>query len=197
MPAHDDEDMLDHTERDRIDDLLAQDRQGMLRAANARIAGGMYVRIARTHAERNSVVASRWQWQILVVAVASAVLAAVWITMPRRSALPAASPSAQLPLVAPSRAPIAEQSPVRTRVRRVAPLPSGTRLLVARSTVPRQPTFPMNVAPTEQELLLMQVASRSAQEQQAIAEAIADAKSQGDKQTQEFDQWLQQRGGKQ
>ena len=70
MSAREDDNMQDRTQHEPIDDLLGLDRQLTLRAANERIAGGMYARISRAHAERRLVRAGRWRWALAGAAAA-------------------------------------------------------------------------------------------------------------------------------
>ena len=82
MPVRNDDNPLDRTDPEGIDDLLAQDRDLLARAADERIAGGMYARIAHAHAERKVAAGWRWQWQLAIASLACAVLVAVWFALP-------------------------------------------------------------------------------------------------------------------
>lgn len=195
MPVHNDDNPLDRTDPEGIDDLLAQDRDLMARAADERIAGGMYARIARAHAERKLAVGFKWQWQLVIASLACAVLVAVWFALPKKN-VREAPPSAQVPAVAPARAQVAAQPPIKkTPARRL--VPTRFHPVASQAELPRQAIFPINVAPTEQERLLSQLAARSPQQLRLVAEAMAEQKNRDERGKQEFDQWLQQRGGSQ
>ncbi len=193
MPLRDDDNALEP-----IDDLLAMDRKSIAGAANQRIAGGMYARIARARAERSSVTARNWQWQLAIVSLACAVLVAAWFTLPKRNVPREVPQSAHLPAVAPDNAPMAELPPARRAPGR-SPARSVPSFhpMAARAELPRQATFPINVAPTEQERLLLRLASQHPKQLLAMAEAMAATRDQEEAERQEFDQWLKHRGGSQ
>jgi hypothetical protein len=196
MPVRNDDNPLDRTDPEGIDDLLAQDRDLLARAADERIAGGMYARIAHAHAERKLAAGWKWQWQLVIASLACAVLVAVWFALPKKS-VREAPPSAQVPAVTPARVQVAAQPPIKkTPARSLVPA-ARFHPVAAQAALPRQAIFPINVAPTEQERLLSQLAARSPQELRLVAEAMAEQKNQDERAKQEFDQWLQQRGGSQ
>jgi hypothetical protein len=62
---------------------------------------------------------------------------------------------------------------------------------MAKEIAPRNATFPMKVAPTEQETLLMQLASRQPKDLLEVAKAIADMKDREARERHDFDQWVQ------
>lgn len=197
MSVHDNENMLDSTENDQIDQLLAEDRRRMIRIASERIESGMYARITRCNLERNTR-ARRWQWGLAVAALALTALAAVWFRAPaQNNSFPAASRSTRPLLSQPDSAHlIAKPSAKRAPPARLGHS-SPSQSTPAHALVPRRPTFPINVAATEQEILLSRLASESPKELQAMAEAMAAERIQEETERQQFDQWLQQRGEKQ
>lgn len=193
MPLRDDDDALKP-----IDDLLALDRKSIAGAANERIAGGMYARIARAHAERKLVVAGRWGWGLAAAATACLALAVIWFAEPARNGRGTNSGNPQRPQTV-SAAPV----PGRMDPRPAAKSAPGKKLarsaprahsVVAQEIAPRRARFPSNVAPTEQEVLLMQLASHHPNQLLAVAEAIADMRNREEKERQDFDQWVQKGG---
>jgi hypothetical protein len=202
MSARKDNDMQDRAEQEPIDDLLvddllALDRESVLRTANQQIATGMYARIARAHAERGRIMVRSWRFGLAAAAATCLVLTAVWFAIPAKhvkeakDAKPGNPPGPETISVTPV--------PRRVDVQRavtIAPVKTPARSapqahLAMGEVVPRQATFPLNVAPTEQEVLLMQLASRQPKELLAVAEAIADMKDREDRARHDFDQWVQ------
>jgi hypothetical protein len=196
-----DKNVLDSTESEPIDGLLALDRKAVLEAANERIAGGMYARIAQAQAECRLVAADRWRWALAAAAAACVALVVVWYATPARNAkdiFPGGSHGAPTSSVSPYQSRVAGQLaitriPVKSRVRAAAP----ARSMMARQIVPRQATFPMKVVPTEQERLLMQLAAQQPKQLLAVAEAMADMRDRDDKERIDFEHWVHQKGGTQ
>lgn len=195
MSARDDENMEDRTEREPIDDLLALDRRLTLRAANERIAGGMYARIARAHAEGRLVRAGRWRWALTGAAAACLTLAVIWFAKPAKDGREVRSGNPQGPETI-STAPVSRRvdvQPTATRApgKKLSRSVPRARPVMAQEIAPRQAMFPLNVAPTEQEILLMRLASRQPKELLAVAETIADMKDRDDRERHDFEQWVQ------
>lgn len=201
MSAHENEKMPDRAEQEPMDDLLALDRKLTLQAANERIAGGMYARIARTHAERRLAVTRHWQLGLAAATAACLTLVMVWHATPARNGKdvsPGGSHGAPTASVLPYQSPVDGQPaitriPVKSRVRAASP----ARSVMARQIAPRQATFPMKVIPTEQERLLMQLAAQQPKQLLATAEAMADMRDRDDKERIDFDHWVHQKGGTQ
>jgi hypothetical protein len=203
MSAREDEDMQDRGEQEPIDDLLVEDllaldRELLLRAANQQIARGMYARIARAHAERRPVTAARWRWGLAVAAAACLALPAVWFAMPAKHVKeakdvnPGNPPGHETISLAPVPGRVDVQPTVTIRPgKKLARSAPRAYSVMAREIAPRQATFPLNVAPTEQEVLLMQLASHQPKELLAVAKAIAEMKDRDDRERHDFDQWVQ------
>lgn len=191
MPGRDDDNLFESGEHREIYDLLAQDRRQILRTANERIASGMYERIARAHVERKFGTAWRPQWQLGMAAVVLGVLTMIWIALPKKSSPASPTQSTQ----APARNAHFTMAPTnKVAVRRPAHVSTRRPFVVAHETVPRRATFPINVAATEEERLLMQLASQNPKQLQAMSEAMAASQARAEAEKQEFDHWLQQRG---
>jgi hypothetical protein len=69
--------------------------------------------------------------------------------------------------------------------------------MMARQIVPRLATFPMNITPTEQERLLMQLAAQQPEQLLAAAQAMADMRARDEKEKIDFDHWVHPKGGTQ
>jgi len=193
MSVGDDKNMMDRADQE-FDDLLAQDRNRIAGVASERIASGMLERIAHAHAVNPPIAAWKWQRRLVLGAIGCVTLVAVWFAIPRKIAPPQVPSSAHLPVLSPSPAQSVPQPVKRALVKNVVGSP-GSHFRTARTEVPRQATFPINVAATEQERLLMRLAAQHPEQLLALAEAMDTERSQEEKQKQEFEQWLQQRGG--
>lgn len=191
MPLRDDDDGLEP-----VDDLLALDRKVITGAANERIAGGMYARIARDHAELGSATARTWQRPLVIASLACAAVVVLWFMVPKKNVQRDTPRSAQLPVVARGNTHDAAL-PSTPRAPRRSPVHSGPRFhpVAARAELPRPATFPVNVIPTEQERLLSRVASQHPEELLAMAQAMAATRNREEAEKREFDQWLQEKGG--
>jgi len=182
--------------RIQIEDLLAADREHLRKMAEERIASGMFARVAEAHrrqGRRKDVLGLAFRG-----ALAAAVMAAaLWIGWPDKSPSPEIAKDVPQKVVGPS-TPSAQTSAKSVRpAAQTHPRP-GTPLIAAPSVTPRQPMFPGNTEPTEQERLMMALArsdlTREDKQLPEIAKAISVQVAQEKGQRQAFEKWLQEGG---
>ncbi len=188
MSGHEDKNQI------QIEGLLAGDREHLRKTTEKRIAEGMFARVAEAH-RRKDVLGLAFRG-----ALAAAVMAAaLWIGWPDNSPSPEIAKDVPQKVVGPS-TPSAQTSAKSVRPAAQTHPRSGTPRIAARSVTPRQPMFPGNTEPTEQERLMMALArsdlTREDKQLPEIAKAISVQVEQEKGQRQAFEKWLQEGGEK-
>lgn len=187
-----------------LDALLASDQARLRKVADERISSGMFARVAEAHRrEMRGPMAAGWAAAGILAAAGLAV--ALWIGWPHKAPVPEVAKDVPQKVVEPpatgiQRTPVAQSG--APSVRRLGPNHRRPEIppMTARGVMPRQPVFPGNTEPTEQERLLMALArndlSREEKQLPEIAKAISAQVEQEKGQRQAFEKWLQEGGNK-
>lgn len=191
MRAPDNENKARDAREQWLDNLLTGDREHVQRITEERITAGMYARIVRAGAGRPYHLAPLWRWALISAGAAMIVLV-ILIERPQttRPSPAGISPSLTRPATEGSstmRAGNKGATPPRPRLvgRKTAAQPT-------RNLVPKQAVFPSDIAPTEEERLLVQLASSHPEQLQQVAQAIVDMDKREKERRQAFEKWLQQ-----
>jgi hypothetical protein len=185
-----------------VEDVLARDRRAIRSAATERVAGGMYSRIAQAVKKDGNASTFQCRWAVVYVGLTALLITAFWIGISHNSLPPDSHATVQsipaVPAPATIKSDLARAGTSSPVLKRMQPRAAAFRPLTrrpAQQPAPRQAVFPIEVAPNEQERIMMQIARNHPEQLKVIAQQFADDSSQLEDQRREFEEWLKKEEG--
>lgn len=196
MSVPDDKDQAKDLCEQWLDELLDGDRQYVRRVTDACVANGMQQRIVEAAIEKSQCISSAWRWRMISVGTIAVIILMLWIKVPRRtlqiqrsaalSPIPGLTTSQKLE--EPAANSIALQAMPRQKKRGLVRI--RTDVQAKQDVLPKRSLFPSNLAPTDEERLMMQLARNNPEQLQEISLAISNADHREQELSQSFEIWL-------
>lgn len=182
--------------KSHLEDLLADDRVHLRQMTEERVASGMFDRVAGNYRRRNrSLVVFRLA--VAIALAAAGMIAVLRIDRQHKPLPPEAAKNGRREMEV-QKTPAPRTSPMVVRSPKSVRRQPGASSVAAHRVMPRQPVFPGNSEPTEQERLMMALArSDLTREDKQMSEISRDISAQIERekgQRQAFEKWLQEGG---